>query len=114
MIATHGESLPTIYKNLASRFVPYTYERMDLSLGSNQRKEVITKAERLIETGSFLGEKIDEVKTIDGLKVVFEDGSWVAFRESGTEEVLRVYFEAPTEPSFKRLRKQLRHFLEKC
>ena len=114
MIATYGESLPAIYKKLTSRFVPYSYERIDLNLKSNQRKEVMVKARRFIETGSFLGERIEEVKTIDGLKVTFEDGSWVAFRESGTEEVLRVYFEAPTEQSFKRLKKQLRYFLQKC
>ena len=35
-----------------------------------------------------------EVGTIDGVKLGYEDGSWVLFRPSGTEPVLRVYAEA--------------------
>ena len=30
----------------------------------------------------------------DGLKLVLEDGSWVCYRLSGTEPVVRVYSEA--------------------
>jgi len=40
------------------------------------------------------GRKIAEVVRIDGLKLVFEDGSWICYRMSGTEPVVRVYTEA--------------------
>jgi len=30
----------------------------------------------------------------DGLKLVFNDGSWICYRLSGTEPVVRVYSEA--------------------
>jgi len=35
----------------------------------------------------FLGRKVSEVVRTDGLKLVFDDGSWVCYRLSGTEPV---------------------------
>jgi phosphomannomutase/phosphoglucomutase len=35
-----------------------------------------------------------EVETIDGVKLSYEDGSWILFRPSGTEPVFRIYAEA--------------------
>ena len=37
------------------------------------------------------------VATLDGTKLIFDDESWILFRQSGTEPVLRVYCEAPSE-----------------
>ncbi len=39
------------------------------------------------------GKRISEVMLIDGIKVVFEDGSWFGIRLSGTEPVARLYTE---------------------
>lgn len=38
--------------------------------------------------------KISEERTLDGLKLVLSDGSWVMFRASGTEPMTRVYCES--------------------
>lgn len=40
------------------------------------------------------GEAVQTVETLDGTKLVFRDESWLLFRQSGTEPVLRVYAEA--------------------
>ena len=37
---------------------------------------------------------VESVETLDGTKLVFADESWLLFRQSGTEPVLRVYAEA--------------------
>jgi len=34
---------------------------------------------------------------MDGTKLLFDDESWLLFRQSGTEPVLRVYAEATSE-----------------
>jgi phosphomannomutase len=34
------------------------------------------------------------VETLDGTKLLFEDESWLLFRQSGTEPALRIYSEA--------------------
>jgi phosphomannomutase len=38
-----------------------------------------------------------EVITVDGIKYVLEDESWLLIRPSGTEPVLRVYAEGRSE-----------------
>jgi phosphomannomutase len=37
------------------------------------------------------------VITTDGIKLVFDDGSWLMIRPSGTEPKVRFYIEARTE-----------------
>ena len=38
-----------------------------------------------------------EVIAVDGTKLVFDDGSWLMIRPSGTEPKVRFYIEARTE-----------------
>jgi phosphoglucomutase len=40
------------------------------------------------------GAKVKEVIKIDGTKLLLDDGSWILFRKSGTEPVVRLYGEA--------------------
>ena len=40
------------------------------------------------------GAKVKEVIRIDGTKLLLDDGSWMLFRKSGTEPVVRLYGEA--------------------
>jgi phosphoglucomutase len=43
----------------------------------------------------FFGEqKVVDAKEVDGMKLLLDDGSWVLFRVSGTEPVVRLYVEA--------------------
>jgi phosphoglucomutase len=41
----------------------------------------------------------------DGLKLILDDGSWVCYRVSGTEPVVRIYSEAKSEQDLTRLAK---------
>ena len=43
---------------------------------------------------SFKRFRVSEERTVDGLKLVMSDGSWVMFRPSGTEPVTRLYCES--------------------
>jgi phosphoglucomutase len=51
----------------------------------------------------FAGRKVTGVNRKDGLKLVLSDGSWVCYRLSGTEPVVRAYSEARTEDDLKKL-----------
>jgi phosphoglucomutase len=51
----------------------------------------------------FGGQAVTEVVRKDGLKLVLADGSWVCYRLSGTEPVVRAYTEARTEEGLNRL-----------
>ena len=51
----------------------------------------------------FCGRQVKEVVRTDGLKLVCQDGSWVCYRLSGTEPVVRVYTEAGSEQDLERM-----------
>ena len=54
-----------------------------------------TLSDRIPE--SVAGRAVDDVVTVDGFKLLFEDGAWLLVRPSGTEPKVRVYAEADTE-----------------
>jgi phosphomannomutase len=65
-------------------------------------KEKFTEKLR-VDPAEFSGRRVREAVRKDGLKLVLEDGSWVCYRLSGTEPVVRVYSEAPTQPALEKL-----------
>ena len=80
---------------------------------TNQRKSYkFTEqlAKRVQELGAhppktFSGKQVVDVNTIDGLKMILEDGSWVLCRISGTEQLIRVYAESDNAETLQRLMK---------
>jgi len=49
------------------------------------------------------GFRIVKINSMDGFKYIFEDGSWLLFRTSGTEPLVRVYAEGRTMEKVKAL-----------
>jgi phosphoglucomutase len=49
------------------------------------------------------GRKVKQLVRSDGLKLILDDGSWVCYRMSGTEPVVRVYSEAKSEQDLAKL-----------
>ena len=60
---------------------------------------------------NFSGCKVSEVVRKDGLKLVLEDGSWVCYRLSGTEPVVRLYAEADSEPALEKLSESAKQWI---
>jgi phosphoglucomutase len=56
-----------------------------------------------IDPTDFLGHTVKQIVRKDGLKLLFDDGSWVCYRLSGTEPVVRVYSEACSQSDLKKL-----------
>jgi len=55
------------------------------------------------EPRDFAGRKVSSVVRTDGLKLILEDGSWVCYRISGTEPVVRIYSEARSQEHLAKL-----------
>ena len=51
----------------------------------------------------ILGRKVVDVKDFDGVKLICDDESWLMFRPSGTEPLVRVYSEAKSQSRAKKL-----------
>lgn len=59
----------------------------------------------------FAGRKVRQVVRTDGVKLVFDDGSWVCYRLSGTEPVVRVYTEARSQADLAKLSTAVRQWV---
>ena len=55
-----------------------------------QVKKALENTEKMKELGNY---KVTRVNKIDGVKLYFDDGSWILVRPSGTEPLLRIYIE---------------------
>jgi len=92
-----GEQLRAVCNQVGSfyprrdnfRLTPVVKEKFTEKLRSNPRE--------------FCGHEVSQVVRTDGMKLVFSDGSWVCYRLSGTEPVVRVYSEARSEKGLETL-----------
>jgi phosphoglucomutase len=55
------------------------------------------------DPSEFSGSKVMQVVRTDGLKLVLSDGSWICYRISGTEPVVRAYTEAKSADGLQKL-----------
>ncbi len=93
MVAHARTSLGELVQNLLEEVGPVHYERTDLRLKHPVAKDKMTQ--HLVQNvpAEIGGEKILQVSTLDGVKYILADDSWLLIRPSGTEPVLRVYAE---------------------
>jgi phosphoglucomutase len=101
MVARRGKSLGQQLKALFAEVGSFYPLRDNFRL-TPEVKEKFTKKLRL-DPQSFSGRRVSEVVRKDGLKLVLDDDSWVCYRLSGTEPVVRVYSEAPSQQELQKL-----------
>jgi phosphoglucomutase len=63
------------------------------------------------EPTSIGGRKVKSIDRIDGLKIIFEDDSWLLVRSSGTEPLVRIYAESESAKDMEVLLEQGRKYL---
>ena len=74
----------------------HAYDRLDVELSGGDLKEAVMRS--LEDAPSeFAERKVESVETLDGVKLNLGGNAWILFRPSGTEPLLRVYCEAPSE-----------------
>jgi alpha-D-glucose phosphate-specific phosphoglucomutase len=109
MVAVRGKSLSAQLKELFDKVGSYYPVRQNFRL-TPERKAAFT--ERLeTDPAELGGRKVVEIVRTDGLKLVFADGSWVCYRVSGTEPVVRAYSEARSEPDVEALKAAAEQFV---
>jgi phosphomannomutase len=97
MMAYRNKNMLKILNETEKAFGKYYYLRQDLHLA----KRVEPKKESL--PSKLLGKKVVEIKDYDGIKLICEDESWLMFRGSGTEPIMRTYAEARSLTQAKKL-----------
>jgi phosphoglucomutase len=101
MVARRGKSLGEQLKALCNQVGSYYPRRENFRLTEEVKRKFTEKLGS--DPPEFSGRKVSEVVRTDGLKLVFDDGSWVCYRLSGTEPVVRVYSEARDEAGLEKL-----------
>jgi phosphoglucomutase len=101
MVARRGKSLGEQLKALSNQVGSYYPKRENFRLTPEVKAKFTEKVKS--DPREFCGHNVSEVVRTDGLKLIFEDGSWVCYRLSGTEPVVRVYSEARSERGLEKL-----------
>jgi phosphoglucomutase len=95
MVATRGKSVSEQLKELFARVGSYYPNRENFHLTPEVKANFIEKIKA--DPTELNGRKVSKIVRIDGLKLIFDDGAWVCYRLSGTEQVVRVYSEARSQ-----------------
>ena len=101
MVACRGKTLEAQVKDLFGKVGSYYPKRENFHLTQEVKETFTGKLKQ--EPREFFGRSVTQAVRTDGLKLVFEDGSWVCYRLSGTEPVVRVYSEARSEDGLEKL-----------
>jgi len=97
MMVYRNKNILKILNETEKQFGKYYYLRDDLHLGHRVEPKKETLPDEL------LGKKVVQVKDYDGIKLICEDRSWLMFRGSGTEPIMRIYSEAANLAQSKKL-----------
>jgi len=106
MMAVTGKNLSNYLKDIMDEFGHYYPDRSGIEVDRSLVGDALLKKLSVIREKYKKGSNVDingsqktvkDVITVDGTKLVFDDGSWLMIRPSGTEPKVRFYIEARTE-----------------
>ncbi len=109
MVATRGQSLGEQLKALFAKVGSFYPVRENFHLTAEQKAAFTEKLKA--DPKQLGGRKVVSVVRIDGMKLVLDDGSWVCYRLSGTEPVVRAYTEARNQSEMQALRAAAEKFV---
>ncbi len=93
-VAHYGRPLSEIIARMEQEFGALHYDRRDVHRPMEQCARLIERV-RARELDDAFGVAVANLEEKDGVKVNFTDGSWLLFRKSGTEPIIRIYCESP-------------------
>jgi phosphomannomutase len=103
MVSASHATLYELVEDLLNDVGPAFYERTDLRLRRPVAKQQMVDCLVNDYPAQIGGESIVDVTTMDGVKYILSDDSWLLIRPSGTEPVLRVYAEGRSQGMVKAL-----------
>jgi len=109
MVATRGKSLGAQLKELFAKVGSFYPVRENFRLTPEVKAAFTEKLKK--DPTELSGRKVSSVVRTDGLKLILEDGSWVCYRLSGTEPVVRAYTEARSEHDMEALKAAAEKFV---
>ena len=102
LLATERVPVNRLIARLERQFGPHRYGRIDAQFPFEKRGALMEFLTRN-PPAKLLRSPLAELKAYDGVKFIAQDTSWLMVRGSGTEPILRIYAEAPTDADVKKL-----------
>lgn len=96
-VVTAGKPPSQMVRDMHQEFGEFHFGRRDLRMEVRRGQDMVATL-AAAPPAVMCGYKVTGVETLDGTKLLFDDESWLLFRQSGTEPVLRIYSEA-TSPA---------------
>ena len=109
MVATRGKSLGVQLRELFAKVGSFYPVRENFRLTPEVKAAFTQKLGT--DPTELSGRKVTSVVRTDGLKLILDDGSWVCYRLSGTEPVVRAYTEARNEHDMESLKAAAEKFV---
>ena len=112
VMADRSRTLGELIGELNREFGPHEYGRLDLEIDRKAANHVV----RHVAEGKVkrvAGLKVTSTNDMDGAKMLFGDSAWLLVRASGTENILRLYAEAPSREQVKELLDEMAAFARK-
>jgi phosphoglucomutase len=94
-VASEGKTVRELLERLYGEVGRFVTRRDNLKL--SPELEALYKDKVNAVPTEVAGAKVTDVIRIDGTKLLLADGSWMLFRKSGTEPVVRLYGEASSD-----------------
>ncbi len=109
MVAREGKTVSQLLEELYGRVGRFVTKRENITLSPALEEAFPAKLKAI--PVEIAGSRVTDVVTIDGTKLLLDDGSWLLFRKSGTEPVVRLYGEAANEARLKEVMVAGRQFI---
>lgn len=111
-MATSGKSLAELVESVFQITAPYYYHRIDAHFERSQMP-ILREQLKDLTLEKVLDVAVARRETLDGIKHILEDGTWLLLRASGTEPVVRIYAEARTPDIARHLAEEGHHILKR-
>lgn len=106
MLAYTGKNFTELEAELTEKYGSMVSRRMDVKVNPMEKAAILARLKEY-RPKSLAGIPVEASDTLEGLKLVLEDGSWVLIRPSGTEPLFRIYVETGQEECLPNLQKEV-------
>ncbi len=113
MLAYEKKALSQVWHQLVREVgTEFSYRRRDLKLTAENQKRLVEQM--LAKPFETIGAtRVERIGRLDGLKFYVEGGGWVLFRPSGTEPLVRLYYEASSTARVEELKADFDEAIER-
>ncbi len=111
MVANKKKPLSKIYSDFVKKIGVFIDKKINYRLDEEYKQKLLQIFEQN-PPKKMGGIDVRNINRLDGVKLNFKDGNWMLIRPSGTEPLLRVYFESSSEEKIRQTQKDFEKIFE--